>query len=73
MSQSISSLNDQHMLKLLMTMLYKYTEEDLSRLRRTEDPFTIVMYDVKIKDSPDESFTRIDIFTRLAKPETTTD
>jgi hypothetical protein len=43
-------------------MLLEYCNNDLIKLRRTEDGITIVIYDVKSSDGV--SITRIDIFNR---------
>jgi hypothetical protein len=51
------------MLKLLSTMLLEYCNNGLTRLRRTDGPFTVIMYDLK---SPiGTPFTRIDIYTNI--------
>ena len=50
------------MIKLLLTMIMEYIEGGYKRLRKSSDPFTIVIYEVTNKDNI--SFTRIDIFTK---------
>lgn len=51
-----------NMIKLLMTMLYEYTEKRLKRLRSSDENFSIVIYEVTNKENV--TFTRIDIFTK---------
>jgi uncharacterized protein YifE (UPF0438 family) len=50
------------MIKLLLTLIVKFIDEDYKRQRSSDDNFTIVIYQVTNKLGVE--FSRIDIFTK---------